>query len=155
MLIRYARRKNGEKMGVLVADVISGKVVIGWSKCRMGADKFDSKRGISVAYERVTKGSYRRGVVSVKNDVVDILKDSAAFIPSSMAKDFNAFLESCMRYYKTDDIYVVSDVSSDLIGGEYFTEVEPVDTPSVGVSTFIPPSMANLTDLVAANNGEK
>ncbi len=66
MLVRYARDKNNQKIGVVVA---LGKGKIGWSSCYQGneqdwnappADKFNKELGLKIAIGRAEKGSRKR-----------------------------------------------------------------------------------------------
>ena len=84
------KESSREAIGVLAAvPTKDGKVVgIGWSMCNKAAnDKFDKKRGLSIAIGRASKLSN-------------------APIPHSLYRNYNKFVDRCGKYYKDKVIEV-------------------------------------------------
>ena len=85
----YIYDKRRQLKGVWVAaPTLSepNEVGIGWALCnnKLG-DKFDKRRGISIALGRASKLS-------------------TAFLPSSLQEGYNFFFNRCKRYYKDKTI---------------------------------------------------
>lgn len=85
----YILDKKDQRIGVLAAtnnDAYPNDVFIGWSLCNLSAgDKFDSKRGVEIAYERSRKRS-------------------VAPIPMSIAPRYEAFRYRCNKYFKNKTV---------------------------------------------------
>ena len=82
--IQYIRTKDRQKIGVLIACQIDGKIRFGWSLC-CKKDKFDKYRGIEIAYGRASRTCYLT-------------------IPPSIMYSFINFISRCKRYYKDKEI---------------------------------------------------
>lgn len=80
----YILDKKGQRVGVLAAtanDILVDTVFIGWSLCNVSlGDRFDSKRGVQIAYERSSKCSI-------------------APFPKSLLHRYSAFKFRCEKYF--------------------------------------------------------
>lgn len=102
VLVQYLRRKRSGrsvKAGVMLAKEVSqkdknGKVLVGWSKCKLAVDKFDPKLGVDIAEKRIQAR-------------LDKERDKKRKVPDSMAEDLETFVERCKRYFKTKNVKVV------------------------------------------------
>lgn len=85
----YILDKKHQRIGVFAAttnELYPNEVFIGWSKCNESAgDRFDSKRGVEIAYERSRKCSI-------------------APTPFSMQHRYEAFRYRCQKYFKNKTI---------------------------------------------------
>lgn len=79
-------RQKGDPRGILVAGMIDGKVVIGWSYTNNKFDRFDKKRGMTIAVNRM-------------RTVTDILD-----IPHQVNKELNrSFYDRVEKYFAIKD----------------------------------------------------
>lgn len=99
-LMQYVRKMRGGKhvrAGVLIARKIKKnkkvRVLVAWSKCKLGIDKFDAFRGKEIAEGRIQK---RLDGNKGKHKVPHSIKDSV-----------NEFVERSKRYFKTENVKVV------------------------------------------------
>lgn len=75
---------RGDRIGVLVADVVNGVISIGWSFAKTKLDTYDNDTGVSIASIRM------------KSTVAYI-----ATIPYPVKKLLPEFIDRCLRYFKT------------------------------------------------------
>lgn len=90
-LVQYIRKKRGGqrvKAGVMIARKVKRKdrkeVLVGWSKCKLSADKFDPQRGREIAEARIE---------------ARIKKGRKTKAPPSIKDDLKKFMERCERYF--------------------------------------------------------
>lgn len=87
----YILDKKQQRVGVFAAttnDRYPNEIFIGWSMCNFSAgDRFDSKRGVEIAYERSRKCSI-------------------APLPMSMQHRYDAFRFRCQKYFKNHSIFI-------------------------------------------------
>ena len=90
--VRIWRQKKSQRVGVFVAFEKEGKVVVGWSKCRVTGDKrdkFDKSLGLIIAEGRtaaLTDKAEKRHLMTT--------------VPVSMADQYDHFLDRCSRHFK-------------------------------------------------------
>ena len=87
----YILDNKHQRVGVFAAttnELNPTEIFIGWSKCNESAgDRFDSKRGVEIAYERSRKCS-------------------VAPVPASMLHRYEAFKHRCKKYFKNHNIFI-------------------------------------------------
>lgn len=88
MISEYVQKQSGpnkgERYGAFAATLNeAGEIVIGHSKWHAKLDKYDPKRGMSIAVGRAEK-------------------DSDAALAQSLRKKIKPFVRRAKRYYKTD-----------------------------------------------------
>lgn len=87
----YILNNKRQRIGVFAAtvnDLNPTEIYIGWSKCNGSAgDRFDSKMGVEIAYERSRKCS-------------------VAPIPMSMSHRYDAFIHRCQKYFKYHTVFI-------------------------------------------------
>jgi len=102
----WVRGSKHQKRGVLVAvksDEEEGVVHIGWSLCKIKAkgkkvDKFDPQIAIDIARGRAVSGF------------------SATYLPHSLQKQMNHFVDRAKRYFKGATVIVIDGyISNDSI----------------------------------------
>ncbi len=98
-LFQYLRKRRGGKVvksGVLVAQKVKGKVLVGWSKCKLTGghpDTFDVERGKDIANGRI------HAFLNEERDGHEV--------PPSIRDNVKEFTERCKRYFKTKKVKVV------------------------------------------------
>jgi hypothetical protein len=86
-ITQYVKDKNGNKVGVLAALKVNGRIVIAGAKAhRSAGDRFDKQTGFNIAMDRIVK-------------TVDCGRKNR--IAASMENDLNQFSDRCVRYFKT------------------------------------------------------
>ncbi len=113
VLVQYLRRKRGGrpvKAGVMLAKEVAlkdkdGKVLVGWSKCKLSTDKFDAKLGVEIAESRINS-RLNRSKKKVKVDPTE-KTNGTGNPPHSMRDDLKNFVKRCKRYFKTKNVKVV------------------------------------------------
>ena len=87
----YILDNKNQRVGVFAAttnDFHPNEIFIGWSKCNESSgDRFDSKRGVEIAYQRSAKCSI-------------------APVPVSMQHRYEAFRHRCKKYFKNHSIFI-------------------------------------------------
>lgn len=81
MLVQYSRKNDRTPIGVLVADKVGEKVVIGWAACDK-KDYFSKSFGVKIAINRKNLGT------------------SGKTLPHHLQKILPPFLERCSKYFK-------------------------------------------------------
>lgn len=97
-LLQYVRKGSQRvRAGVLVARKFKKnkkiKVFVGWSKCKLAADKFDASRGKEIAEGRIQQRLDGR--------------KSKSKVPHSIKGKVEEFVERAKRYFKTENVKVV------------------------------------------------
>jgi len=85
MLIKYfgkGRKRRGVFIGL---PVDNNKVIVGYSLCKLSADKFSKEFGKKLAVKRARTGR-------------------KLTVPRSMETEFKRFIDRCKRYYKDTEI---------------------------------------------------
>lgn len=97
--------KNRQKKGLMVASVSGDTVLIGYSYCNTGCEKFNPIRAKMIAFDRADKYadyskskviSYDENTIWVKRGLgYQGIKDSVVFIPAGMEAPLKKFIERC------------------------------------------------------------
>ena len=82
-IFEYIRNRKSGKVGVIVGMVIDKRVLIGWSKCNVELDKFDTKEGLKIAVDRAM------GTLIPSN-----------IAPPCLHSQIRRFSSRCCRYFK-------------------------------------------------------
>ena len=89
----YVRKENNEKIGILCADIIEGKISIGFSVCHK-PDTFKFDFGFNtIAIGRLRKYPFKKFEKPIKDR-------KKIRIPSIIYSEFVRFIDRCKRYYK-------------------------------------------------------
>ena len=88
MIKQYIRKKNGRKIGVLVAVPVGNTVGIGFSKCRNN-EEFDPEFGTDVAFQRA---------------IFTATHSRKYKIPTSIRGDYNRMMFRAQDYYQDKDV---------------------------------------------------
>ena len=82
ILCQYIKKNNGRRIGVMVGTVKNDSVMIGWSWANVNkGDKFDAKKGLKLATERLKA-----------QEIVPV--------PHSIFNNMIIFQDRCFRYFK-------------------------------------------------------
>lgn len=82
MLLQYIRDHRGNKVGLVMADVVNDTIKFGYSRCNLKKDRFNSIEGRKVARKRLemtTEEKIRRNMFNklykLSPDYVTVLRD--------------------------------------------------------------------------------
>ena len=98
-LFQYLRKRRGGKnvkSGVLLGRKVKGRVLVGWSKCKLtgkNPDTFDVQRGLDIAQGRI-------------QSFVDEHRNGHQ-VPPSIEDNLKKFVNRCKRYFKVKKVKVV------------------------------------------------
>jgi hypothetical protein len=86
-ITQYVKDKNGNKVGVLAALKLNGRIIIAGAKAhRSAGDRFDKQTGFNIAMDRIVK-------------TVDCGRRNR--IAASLESGLDAFSNRCVKYFKT------------------------------------------------------
>ena len=99
------RRKNGHNIrsGVIVGNVVDGVIRIGWSKCKISEDQFNSYDGINIARTRLIKDDGSKFLVNISDE------ELKSKVPDCIRSQVRNFGSRCLRYYKTANKLEIPD----------------------------------------------
>lgn len=82
MIKKYLRDFYNAPIGVLMGDVINGRLVFGWSVVHP-LDRFDKKKGDMIAFNRLHSDKHQKEVI----------------VPNIMFDEMDEFILRCQKYF--------------------------------------------------------
>lgn len=99
-IVHHIKNNKGNKIATLIAVLEEDNtVLIGFSKCKLWADKFDKQIGTDIALTRAYKWKHR-----YLGDA-DESEDKGVIVPYSLAYELYKFVMRCERYFKNATKY--------------------------------------------------
>lgn len=99
MLKKYIRDKNNQRIGVIIADLVtdadSKTICIGFSLCNK-RDKYDEERAMLIAENRLNSGYF----LIFKEDDRIIHHNNGRNIPTKISEHYYKMSERAVKYYK-------------------------------------------------------
>lgn len=95
---------RGKRKGILISFTEKNQLRIGWSLCNK-KNKFDSSRGITIAYGRGLYKTYaaddiEKDFYKIKEDNYFYYNNTYPVVPPSIKKQFNKFIIRSEKYFK-------------------------------------------------------